>query len=82
MDIFSLCYKRERLAVVHLTSNQSLLQASCIIYNLKYTVFGVRPKLKFYLFPLIRATLKKDPTQKFYFNFQSRIFFLISLQPM
>ena len=41
MDIFSSCYKRERSAVVHLTSNQSLLQASCIIYNLKCTVFEV-----------------------------------------
>ena len=39
------------------------------------------PKLKFYSFPLTRPTLKKGPTQKFYFNFQSRIFFKISLQP-
>ena len=31
---------------------------------------------------LTRPTLKKGPTQKFYFNFQSRIYiFLISLQP-
>ena len=34
------------------------------------------PKLKFYLFPLTRPTLKKGPTQKKYFNFQSRISFL------
>ena len=38
--------------------------------------FTLRPKLKFYLFPLTRATLKKKPLlKKFYFNFQSRIFF-------
>ena len=49
---------------------------------------AVRPKLKFYLFPLTRPTLKKGPTQKFLFQFQSRIFlfsqeyfFLVSLQP-
>ena len=33
------------------------------------------PKLKFYLFPLTRPTLKKGPTQKNYSNFQSKNFF-------
>ena len=33
------------------------------------------PKLKFYLFPLTRPTLKKALLKKLYFNFQSRIFF-------
>ena len=39
------------------------------------------PKLKFYLFPLPRPTLKKGPTQKISFQFSVKnIFFLISLQ--
>ena len=42
--------------------------------NLSQVVHN-RPKLKFYLFPLTRSTLKKGLTQKIYFNFQSRIFF-------
>ena len=34
-----------------------------------------RPKLKFYSFPFTRPTLKKDPTKKKLFQFQSRVFF-------
>ena len=34
------------------------------------------PKLKFYLFPLTRQTLKNALLKQFYFNFQSRILFL------
>ena len=36
---------------------------------------GLRPKLKFYLFPLTLPTLKKGPTQKNYSNFSQEYFF-------
>ena len=35
----------------------------------------LRPKLKFYLFPLTRLTLKKGPTQKKLFQFSVKNFF-------
>ena len=45
---------------------------SCLVKLVQAKVWlgELRPKLKFYLFPLTRPTLKKGPTQKInYFNF-------------
>ena len=60
-------------------SSGGMLPASCCfrwtMLQWQKDTINLRPKLKFYLFPLTRPTLIKALLKKFYFNFQSRYFF-------